>query len=181
MKLKVSDVKKQLKEYDQKELIQLISELYKNSKEVQSYLDVRLRGNDAVDELFTQTQKKVKDEFFPDRGHGKLRLNQAKKAISEFKKMTGNEFKTTELMLYYVEQGVEFTNSFGDIDESFYNSMVSMYEKVTSACAREEDYYRALADRLLRVVTDTEEVGWGFPDALAYLYYDMGYSEEEDE
>ena len=57
MKLKVSDVKKQLKEYDKKELIQLISELYKNSKEVQSYMDVRLRGNDAVDELFTQTQE----------------------------------------------------------------------------------------------------------------------------
>lgn len=181
MKVKVSDLKKQLKDYDQKDLIQLISELYKNSKEVQSYMDVVLRGNDAVDELFTQTEKKIKDEFFPDRGYGKLRLSQAKKAISEFKKMTGNEFKTMELMLYYVEQGVDFINSFGDIDEKLYNSMISVYEKVTSACAREEDYYRAFADRLTQIVTATEGIGWGFHDDLAYLYFDMGYSEEEDE
>jgi hypothetical protein len=74
-------------------------------------------------------------------------------------------------LCFFLEQGVAFTNSFGDIDASFYNSMVSMYEKDTGACAREEDYYRALADRLLEVVTDTEDIGWGFPDAL--LIYTM--------
>jgi len=29
-------------------------------------------------------------------------------------------------MLHYVETGTEFTNTYGDIDEPFYNSLISM-------------------------------------------------------
>lgn len=32
-------------------------------------------------------------------------------------------------MLFYVEQGVEFTNEYGDINEQFYISMEDMYER----------------------------------------------------
>ena len=32
-------------------------------------------------------------------------------------------------MIQYVENGVKFTNAFGDIDEPFYYSMESMFEK----------------------------------------------------
>lgn len=32
-------------------------------------------------------------------------------------------------MMPYVENGVEFTNCYGDIDERFYNNIAGMYEK----------------------------------------------------
>lgn len=126
MKIKLTDLKKQLKEYEKKELIQLISDLYKNSKAAQAFLSVRFLGEEAVDELFNQALKKIKNEFFPEEGFGKLRLSEAKKAISEFKKLTNDEFKTAELMVFYVEQGIDFTNTYGDIDENFYSSMETM-------------------------------------------------------
>lgn len=181
MKLKVTELKKLLKEYEQKELIQLVVDLYKNNKEVQTYLSVRFIGEGSVNELFTEAKKKIENEFFPERGHGKLRLNVAKKAISDFKKLANDELKTIDLMLYYVEQGVEFTNAYGDIDANFYSSMETMYEKVTDICAREEEYHKIFADRLKKIVEDTYGIGWGFHDQLSYLYYEMGYEEEEEE
>lgn len=170
-----------MKSYEQKDLIQLISDLYKNSKEVQSYLSVRFLGEEAVSELFNQTRKKIENEFFPEKGFGKLRLNEAKKAIAEFKKHTNDEFKTTDLMLFYVEQGVEYTNAYGDINESIYSSMETMYEKVITLCGKHEDYYKAFADRLKQVVHDTEGIGWGFHDQLYYLHSELECWDMEDE
>ncbi|MFZ3590571.1 DUF6155 family protein [Bacillus sp. DJP31] len=90
-------------------------------------------------------------EFPPEKGHGKVRLNEAKKAISDFKKLTNDELRTADLMLYYVEKGVEFTNNYGDIDQSFYSSIESMYERVIILCDEEEEYYNFFANRLKQV------------------------------
>jgi hypothetical protein len=67
-----------------------------------------------------------------------MRLSEAKNAISKFNKLSSDDLKTLDLMLYYVEIGTEFTNTYGDIDEKFYNSMVSMYRKVVGACDQDE-------------------------------------------
>ncbi|WP_249308458.1 DUF6155 family protein [Lederbergia citrea] len=183
MKLKVTDLKRQLKSYKLKELIDLIADLHKKNKDVQSYLSVRFLGEEAAKELFEQAKKNIANEFFPERGFGKLQLNIAKKAISDFKKLTEDGLRTTDLMLYYVEQGVKFTSIYGDINESFYLSMATMYEKVIIICdeEEEEEYYQIFADRLRAVVTDTSDVGWGFHDQLAYLYSSIQHLEDEEE
>jgi Family of unknown function (DUF6155) len=181
MKIKVTDLKKKLNEYSQKDLIALITDLYKTNKDVQSYLSVKFMGNEATEELFEQAKKKIKNEFFPERGLGKLRLAEAKKAITNFEKITGDELKTLDLMLYYVELGVEFTNTYGDIYDAFYSSMETMYEKVTTKCALKEEYYKIFADRLENVVVNTEDIAWGFHDVLADCYYNMGYPDEDEE
>ena len=179
MKLKVSDLKKQLKEYDQKELIKLMADLFKNSKEAQAFLSARLLGEEAINELYTQAKNKISNGFFPQKGS--LRLSEAQKAISEFKKLSDDTFKTADLMLYYVEQGVEFTDDFGYVDDTIFSSIIKMYEKVTIICNKEEEYYHSFADRLKKVVSDTTDMNWDFHDELTYLYYDMGYSEEDEE
>jgi hypothetical protein len=108
----------------------LIVELFKANKEVQPILSSKFIGDEAVEFLYLQARKKIENEFFPDRGNGKLRLAEAKKAISTFKKITNDEKRTVDLMLYYVEQGVDLTNTYGDISESFYGSLVKMFEQV---------------------------------------------------
>lgn len=173
MKLKVSELKKQLKNYDQKQLIQLVADLYKINKDVQSYLSVQFLGEEAVSELFNEAKITVGNEFFPSKGYGKLRLSEAKKAISNFKKTTNNHLLTTELMLYYVEQGVEFTNTYGDIDERFYISMETMYEKVIKICNEEKEFIQIFKERLKTVVTDTDGIGWGFHDQLAGCFGEL--------
>ena len=181
MKIKVADLKKQLREYEQKELINLIVELFKANKEVQHILSSKFMGDAAVEFLYSQARKKIENEFFPDRGDGKLRLAEAKKAISTFKKTTNDEKRTVDLMLYYVEQGVDFTNAYGDISESFYGSMVKMFGQVCMECDRNKELYEEFSGRLMRVVEATEGIGWGFHEGLLDSYYIIEWVHEEDE
>jgi hypothetical protein len=179
MTLKITELKKLLKEYDQKELIQLITELYKVNNDVKDYLSIKFLGEEAIEELFAKAAKKINNEFFPDKGHGKLRLSIAKKAITDFKKLTGDSKNTLALMLNYVELGTEFTNCYGDIDENFYNSMLLMYEKVVSKCSEDRELYSLFGDRLFNVVEMSEGIGWGYHDTLCDIYYSIDWNNED--
>lgn len=119
-------------------------------------------------------------EFYPTRGEPKLGLVKAKKAITDFNKLTGDFTKTVDLMIYYVELGVEFTNDYGDIYESFYISMETMYENALIKINSDpENLFQIFKDRLKAIVHDTDGIGWGFHDQLAELFY--GFVSELDE
>ena len=163
-RLKISDVKNHLKSYDQKMLIQLVSDLYKLSPEVQQYLAIEITGDEAVGAAFEKAKAEIREEFFPSKGHGKLRLAIAKKAISDFKKLSNDNIRSIDLMLYYVEMGTKFTCTYGDIDSRFYSSMGSMFDQVTEACNANEEIYTTFKDRLYAVVRNSEGVGWGYSD-----------------
>lgn len=179
-KIKLNELKKELKELNQKELIQLITELYKLNKDVQQYLSNKFKGEEAIVELFEQTKKKVKDEFFPDRGFGKMRLGEAKNAISTFKKLSGDAIKTLDLMLYYVELGTDFTNTYGDIDDRYYDSMLSMYDKVAVECDKDEEIFNIFKDRLYSIVRESRDIGWGYHDTLCDIYYSIEWEHEDE-
>ena len=179
-KLTLSELKKELKQYDQKELTQLVVDLYKLNDDVKHYLGSRLKGEEAIVELFETTKKKIKDEFFPDRGFGKMRLKEAKNAISNFKKLSNDKLKTLDLMVFYVEVGTKFTDTYGDIDERFYSSMVSMFAKVCDECEKDEQTFNIFADRLSALVEESKGIGWGYYDALSDLYYSIEWTWEDE-
>jgi hypothetical protein len=181
MKIKVTDLKKQLKEYEQKELIELIVGMFRTNKEVQNFLSCKFLGDEAIEVLFNQAQKKIENEFFPDRGFGKLRLAEAKKEITGFKNATNDVKRTVDLMLFYVESGVDFTNTYGDISEGFYSSMEKMYDQVAMECDRNEDLYREFSSRLSSVLSEAGRTGWGFQEALLESYYSIEWVHDEDE
>ena len=56
------------------------------------------------------------------------RLRDARRLIREYQKATSDISGTLDLMLHYVETGTEFTNTYGDINEPFYNSLVSVLQ-----------------------------------------------------
>jgi len=183
MKIKVSDLKKQLKVYNQKELIELVLEMFKTNKDVQNYLSSKFLGEEVNEALFQEARKKIMNEFFPDRGDGKLRLAEAKKEITAFKKATNDEKRTLDLKLFYVEQGVEFTNTFGDINEGFYGSIARMFDQIAVECNQNEELYQAFSSRMRNVVSNVNGIGWGFEEALVEIYYsiDWIHDEEDDE
>lgn len=180
-KLTLSELKKELKQFEQKELIQLIAELYKLNDDVKHYVSNRFIGEASILALYEATKKKINNEFFPERGFGKMRLKEAKNAISTFKKLTGDYEKTVDLMLFYVEIGTEFTTTYGDINDAFYDSMISMYGKVTDACDKDEKLFHALNDRLYTVIEETTGFGWGYHDCLCDCYYSIGWVVDEED
>jgi hypothetical protein len=111
-----------------------------------------------------------------------FKISDAKKAVNEFKKISTNEKLTIELMLYYVEMGIEFTNTYGDINEAFYNSVAAMYESVVSAINKQDDskICNNFKDRLKAVVEDTNGMGWGFHDELSDIYWEIKWLDLED-
>jgi len=76
-------------------------------------------------------------------------------------------------MVFFVECGNNFTLSYGDIDDDFYDSMLLMYEKaiqnVTELSPIEQKVYK---ERLHEIMDSASGIGWGYHDGLCELYYE---------
>ncbi len=168
--MNVSELKKKLKSKTQKELIDDIAKLFKLFDVVKEYYQVQLFGND--ERVLQKYKVIIEHEFFPisERKDPPARLSVAKKAITEYKKLTTSGINIADIMVFYVETGVRFTIEYGDIDEAFYISMESMYEEALKFIV-ENGLATIFNNRLLTIVSDTEGMGWGFHDGLADLYY----------
>lgn len=164
--MRLSDVKKELRKLDKERLVDLLSDLYKKNKSVKEYLDFYVNPNEK--ELFLKYKDKVYEAFYPKRGD-RFKLSDGKKAISDFKKLEPSKELLSDLMLFYAETGVEFTNEFGDIDEPFYNSIASVYSNAL-ALMDKENILDKFADRAKKIVDDTSGIGWGFHDELGDIY-----------
>ncbi len=164
----LADIKKELNRFDKAKLIALIAELYKKNKSVKEYFDFFVNPDEMA--LFEKYKTKVSEAFYPKRGY-ELKLKDGKQAIADFKKIEPAAKLLADLMLFYVECGVKFTNEFGDIDEAFYSSIEKMYLKALMLIQKEEilDKFK---ERVLKIVNDTSDIGWGFHDYLAGVYYD---------
>ena len=160
------DLKKELKSLSQDKLIDLVLDLYKNNKSVKEFFDFYV--NPDENELFDKYRKKVFEAFYPKRGYN-YKLSDGKKAISDFKKLSPSALLLGDLMLFYVETGVEFTNDYGDIGESFYSSLESTYTMALKHM-KKENLLEKFKDRAYKVVADTKNIGWGFHDYLYDVY-----------
>ena len=160
------EVKIELKKQDNETLIKHISELYKKYKPVKEYFDFYIDPNE--EKVLEQYKEKVREGFYPKRGFN-WKLSISRKAINDFKKLGTSKESVADLLLYYVECGVEFTNEFGDIDENFYSSIENTYAKALDI-SQKEGILAKFEDRAYEIVEGTENIGWGFHDYLGDVY-----------
>ena len=165
--MSLKNLKSKLAAMTRKELEKEITGLYKHFANVKDYYDMKYE-DPLESKAFNKALKTIRDQFYPSRGHGRLNLAKARKAITDFKKITQHPVAIAELMLHYVENGIEFTNEYGDIDQRFYSSMESMFASLCKHITKNElnDIYK---DRLSEVVDDAPG-GWGFSDSLQEAY-----------
>lgn len=167
-KINLTTLKQHLKQASKDDLVEEISELFKTSPGVKEYYQLKLspETEQSVGENYKQ---KIENEFFPKRGFGKGRLSVARKAVNDYKKVCRTPAAQVDMMLFYVEQGVKFTDAYGDIDEPFYNSMESMFASATKAIAK-YGLHGVAEGRCRQIVQDTSQTGWGFHDTLLEIY-----------
>ncbi|MGL4376912.1 MAG: DUF6155 family protein [Microcoleaceae cyanobacterium] len=167
-KINLTILKQYLKNASQEELILDITELFKNFPAVKDYYQIKLYPQEEK-EIAAKYKKIIEEQFFPSRGFGKAKLSVAKKAISDYKKVGQSQAALIDIMLFYVEQGVKFTNAYGDIDEQFYLSMEGVYEQVVEIIikANLKDIFQ---ERCQKIMEDTSDIGWGFHDMLTEIY-----------
>lgn len=161
------EVKTELNKLDKEDLIKHISELYKKFKPVKEYFEFFV--NPDEEKLLEQYKEKVTEGFFPKRGY-QLKLSISRKAINDFKKLGTSVESLADLLLHFVENGVEFTNTYGDIDENYYTSLENTYSNALDLIDK-NGLLDKFEKRAYKIVTDTERIGWGFHDYLGDLYY----------
>lgn len=173
--IKWADLKKSLQKSDKKELINIIQNLYRLSEENRIYLLAGSMESKAESGVFEAYREIIKNEFFPENGHGTLRYSVAEKAIDNYWKASKDLEGKLDLMLFYVENGVDFTNEYGDIDEEFYDKIVDMLEKFCTLLKKPEGkiHYLRFQKRLFKIRKKSKGIGWGFEDDVTLLIKDV--------
>jgi len=143
-------------------LIKHILELYKKYDSVKEYFDFYI--NPEENEILKRYKEKVREGFFPKRGM-RLRLSLSRKVINEFKKLEISKEKIADLLLYYIECGVEFINTYEDISESFYTSAESTLTKVLKIF-KEENVLEKYKERVKNLIEESKGSGYGFGEEI---------------
>jgi hypothetical protein len=180
--LTVTELKKLLKTLKSDELIDLICSLYKSDENVRQILSVKYSDDSFICALLQEFKDKMYTMFFPRSINNFLSIKEIKKLITEFGKVTDKPLYTIDLMLYYVECGTEFTNTFGDIDEPFYNSMCSVFRSVVDKLNSQKNasVYCHLKKRLQKIVEETNGIGWGYGDFISENYHEIIWTQEKE-
>jgi hypothetical protein len=149
------------------ELVQLIGELYRLSRENRRFLSARLGDGSKQTEEYRQL---VADAMFPDplRKGAEVRIAEAKKAISQYERATGDGAGTLDLMLTFVEQGTAFAADVGYGDDAFFSSLESMLSRTLERFRKSpRDIQKAITPRLLDLPGEARDIGWGYGDFVA--------------
>ncbi len=160
------DVKPTVTNMGTDQLVKLVADLYRFSKENQTFLHARFRvGEDPL----VSYKKTIAECMYPDLfGNKPVQIAKAKKAISNYSKATGDPLGEVELMVTFVEYGNNFTVDCGDMDEAFYDSLNSMYRRVIKKVLKlPEEQQSGYKARLKRIMTSSSGIGWGYHDMLA--------------
>jgi len=166
-----------LKESSKEELEKEIKKLFTKFNDVKKYYE--LEFSQDTSQIVNDLKKNIQKEYFPSRGLGKARNSVSRKVVNDFKKISIFKKDTVELLLFRVKNMVEFTLTYGDIDEPFYNSLASSYHEACKIINTEklEKEFKTECQDLKDQVYD---IGWGLYDEMndSYSYY-FGYDDLE--
>jgi len=162
-KITWKDIKAEIQFKSESELIKLIGDLYTLSEENKTFIHSRynIGGNQPYKEI-------ISEALYPDFNYNQpISLSTGRKAVSDYYKATGDKVGQIELMMHYVETGNQFTLDFGDIDEPFYASLESMFNRILKAIDKQPNKIQIkYLKRLSAVVKSAEGMGWGYYDTL---------------
>jgi hypothetical protein len=163
------ELKKTLSSMDKADLITLVLELYETKKEFKEYLDYYVSPNEK--EQFLKYKQIIEKEYFPSSGNPKTRLSVAKKAIADFSKLKPSPDLEAELLIFLVECGCKFTESYGDLWESFYDGMATNFNRALKFMHKHDllEKFRPNAEACVKAASDC---GCGFSDSMGDIFYE---------
>ncbi|MDA3789976.1 MAG: DUF6155 family protein [Desulfobacula sp.] len=164
------DVKKQIKKFDKQQLIDLVRDLYQLSSDNKIFFNTRFSLGEDPLETYKQIIQNSMNPSLED--NEILNIKIANKSIKSYSKAVDKPKGEAELMIFYVECGNNFTLSYGDIDEDFYDSVLDMYELAIETVqelpiAEQKDF----RERLYEIMESGSGIVWGYSDGLSGLYH----------
>ncbi len=167
--------KKELQKLTKEQLVEQILDLYDKNKAVKEFYDFYLNPRNEK-ELAEKYRKMIIKEFNvarPERSG--LKYSVAKRAISDFRDLQPSPEALADVMLTLPECACEFTYSYGDMEESFYNGAYNNFAKALKFMEKHNllDNFKLRAEQCVKWAS---VCGYGFADEMASVFYDY-YSE----
>ncbi|MCO6486811.1 MAG: hypothetical protein J5I98_00270 [Phaeodactylibacter sp.] len=172
-KLTKKQLENHLQHLDKKELIAEVSKLFSRIEQVREYYQMEFGGKADREAVLADYKKQIRSQFYSSRSAypQNPKASELRKIINAFKKVAVVSYDVVDLILYRVECAVEFTNDFGDIDDSFYTSAENAYRDALQLIEKEK-LHSYFYDRCRQIVDDTWNIGWGFNDVLSGIFYE---------
>lgn len=171
---------KKLNTMDKEELVTIISDLYKTNKTAEARLNLLFLGEEYGNALLEKYKKQLYKIFNPSNiVRTGFSLEKAQQILSDFADMCGDGRWYGDLALYFAECATDFTMSYGDINEEFYDALGDAYRDAVTIARRDEEMYKLWKDRLEYIYHEFSGFGWGMDDFITEEYYSMPWVLEE--
>lgn len=178
-----SDIKKQIKEFSHDGLIDLIKDLYEVSPTNKAFLQTRFSGSSSQASLEPYKKRIQAPLAWKGNTPPSLRVSDARKAISEYKKATRDEEGTLELRLFYLDCLVKCFTDFGVGDEAYVNSIDTALSNFMDGLkkANSARLYEKFDKQFKSLTKKYDNWGWGVDDSLedAYEEFDKDWDKAE--
>lgn len=177
--LKVTELKKELRKLNQDEMIALVVKLYKN-KEVKSYLNAVFNGDAYAEKVLKEAEDKMYKLFNPKGFPRSNVVQQTKKIVIDFCKITDNKRYIIDIKLRYAYYLAECINGCGGGPDSAYNNLCNMYADVVKIINELDDkgLYDEYANDLKSIRDISIDLEFGVGEEIEELYSNLKYTNE---
>ena len=164
-------LKKELNNLSKENLVEQILDLYDKNKSVKEFYDFYLNPHNEK-ELVEKYKKIIIKEFNVERPERSgLKFSIAKRAISDFRDLQPSPVALADVMLTLPEYACEFTYTYGDMEESFYNGAYNNFVTALKFIHK-HDLLENFKLRAEQCVKWASVCGYGFADDIAEVFYD---------
>lgn len=167
-------LRQQLDGWDKAALLALVKDLCDRNAANRVFVQARCQAGSGAGELLEQYRDKAAAPFRSDNGLSQAKLKEARQAIRDYRKATGDLPGTAELLMTYLEKGFAFSRGIGDSDERLCDNLGSALDELDRLLRRKIPGGHALfRPRLATLVKKTRNMGWGFGDVVAAVVGDL--------
>ncbi|HEY7770811.1 DUF6155 family protein [Longimicrobium sp.] len=161
------ELKAFLNQLSKEQIIEQVAALCDAVPQAADFYRTKLRAGDDA-KVAEEYKEKIRREF-ARRSTGGFRLSSTRKLVTDFDKIAASAATPVDLMLTYVEEGLDAVLYVGALDASFANSMVSMYRNAVHRIVQHDlqAEYGARCDALR---AKGAPLGWALGDGLDEIY-----------
>lgn len=181
-KLNLLEIKKKLHDFSKDELIEMVAESIRISKDARAYVSFRLEGEAGLLEWATEAKAQIDKEFNPTRGFPKMRLATVRKIFTEVNRLGKGTIWPLEVMVFFCETASDYIHYEGDIFEYMGDFFTDTYEKVIRLLNKEKtpDLFEKYQARLEAIAKKPNCHCWGIQDSLVGSYTEIRWVDEDE-
>lgn len=166
------EVKAELAGFDRAALLAVLQDLYAAAESNRAFLHARFGlGQDSL-----QSYKKIIDRWlWPDTFRGEeTSVSRAKRAISDYRKASGDREGLAELMVYYCERAAGFCRDVDHQNAAYCDALVRMFEQALRTTIGLAANSGTIRNRLLGTLDHVRSIGrqlgYGVGDNMDVLF-----------